>query len=459
VLSVVPMASWAVAATAAAAPSSSAMAAAAVAAPTAAGVAVAISYIPGEASTITSADTTTFTVGQADSFTVAATGTPTPTFSLSGSVPTWLSIDAATGVLSGTPPVGAGGTDSFTVTASNGVTPDASQTFKLVVDESPSFANADTTTFMVDQAGLFQLDINGYPPGTVSETGTLPKGVSFLPSAALSGTPAAGSGGTYAITFTASNGITPDAVQHFTLVVDEAPTITSASATTFRAGDPGSFQVTATGYPAPTFTEIGVLPKGVTFSASGLLSDTPAKGTAGTYGIVISASNTFGATNHTATQAFTLRVLRELRPLPPAPPAPVDTSCTAGTSCASCASCAEAAITDLTGARHDHGSPWVPGLDRDRPGRADRGHRGAARRWCGAVAGRRAAAWAAPAASLRHRGTEAQRHAGTPAPSRDPRPPAQPGWCFLLPVVRTGASPLPASSCHPAQRRPERRCA
>jgi len=275
-----------------------------------------------EAPAITSANTTTFTVGQAGTFTVTATGVPTPTFSLSGTAPSWLSLDSTTGVLSGTPPVGSGGSYSFTVTAANGVTPDATQPFTLVVDEAPSFANPDTTTFTVGQAGLFELDINGYPPGSVTETGTLPKGVSYLSSAALSGTPATGSGGSYPITFTASNGVAPDAVQHFTLVVDEAPAITSANTTTFRAGDPGSFQVTATGYPAPTFTEIGVLPKGVTFSASGLLSGTPAKGTAGTYGIVISASNTFGATNHVATQAFTLRVLREIHPLPPAPPAP-----------------------------------------------------------------------------------------------------------------------------------------
>jgi len=210
-----------------------------------------------------------------------------------------------------------------------------------VVDEAPSFANPDTTTFTVGQAGLFELDVNGYPPGSVSESGTLPKGVSYLSSAALSGTPAAGSVGSYPITFTASNGVAPDAVQHFTLVVDEAPAITSADTMTFRAGDVGSFQVTTTGYPTPTFTEVGVLPTGVTLSSSGLLSGTPAKGTAGTYGIVVTASN---GVLPDATQAFTLTVLREVRPLPvtrttvttpatshPTPPAPAPATTTAAT--------------------------------------------------------------------------------------------------------------------------------
>jgi len=137
---------------------------------------VVISDIVQVAPTVTSADHTTFTADQAGSFQVTATGYPAPTFSLSGSVPSWLSIDASTGALTGTPPAGAGGsTDTFTVTASNGISPDATQAFTLVVDEAPSFTSADHTTFTVGQAGLFELEISGYPPGSVTETGTLPK--------------------------------------------------------------------------------------------------------------------------------------------------------------------------------------------------------------------------------------------------------------------------------------------
>ena len=40
--------------------------------------------------------------------------------------------------------------------------------------------------------------------------------------ATLSGTPAAGTGGTYPITITATNGVSPDATQTFTLTVDQA---------------------------------------------------------------------------------------------------------------------------------------------------------------------------------------------------------------------------------------------
>ena len=37
--------------------------------------------------------------------------------------------------------------------------------------------------------------------------------------ATLAGTPAAGTGGTYALTITAANGVLPDATQSFTLTV------------------------------------------------------------------------------------------------------------------------------------------------------------------------------------------------------------------------------------------------
>ncbi len=121
----------------------------------------------------------------------------------------------------------------------------------------------------------------------------------------LSGTPAAGTGGLTPSRSRPSNGISPDGTQCFTLTVDQAPAITSANNTTFTVGTLGSFNVTATGYPAPTFTETGALPTGVTLSLAGLLSGTPAVGTGGVYPITITAKN---GTLPNATQSFTLTV-------------------------------------------------------------------------------------------------------------------------------------------------------
>jgi hypothetical protein len=67
----------------------------------------------------------------------------------------------------------------------------------------------------------------------------------------------------------------------------------------------GSFTVTATGFPAPTFTKTGTLPAGVTLTSTGKLSGTPVAGAAGSYPITITASNGVGSN---ATQSFTLTV-------------------------------------------------------------------------------------------------------------------------------------------------------
>ena len=64
----------------------------------------------------------------------------------------------------------------------------------------------------------------GYPTPTLGETGTLPSGVRFnAATGVLSGTPAAGTAGSYTMTFTANNGIGSSGSQTFTLTVAPAP--------------------------------------------------------------------------------------------------------------------------------------------------------------------------------------------------------------------------------------------
>ena len=102
---------------------------------------------------------------------------------------------------------------------------------------------------------------SGVPTPTLSESSsdTLPAGVTFTAATGvLSGTPAAGTGGTYTLNFTATNGVGSAATQSFTLTVNQAtqaPAITSASSTTFTVGAAGTFTVTTTGSPTPSLTE------------------------------------------------------------------------------------------------------------------------------------------------------------------------------------------------------------
>ncbi len=185
------------------------------------------------------------------------------------------------------------------------------QDFTLTVDEAPSFTSADETSFTLGAAGTFTVTTYGYPTPALSQTGSLPPGITFVDNsngtATVSGTPAAT--GSYNAGFHASNGIGTNAVQSFTLTVDEPPSITSGSNATFTVGSAGTFSVTTTGYPTPSITETGALPSGVTFVDNGnggaTLSGTPAPGTGGVYDISVAASN--GVTP-AASQAFTLTV-------------------------------------------------------------------------------------------------------------------------------------------------------
>jgi hypothetical protein len=260
-----------------------------------------------QAPAITSPNSTTFIVGQNNTFTVTATGTPTPTLSETGALPNGVTFNANTGVLSGNPT--APGTFNITFTAANGVNPNAVQAFTLQVNQAPAITSPNNTTFIVGQNGSFTVTATGTPTPTLSETGALPNGVTFnANTGVLSGTPTVP--GIFNITFTATNGVSPDAVQAFTLTVNQAPAITSPNNATFYTGKTNTFTVTATGFPAPTFKETGTLPGGISFNTTtGVLSGKPT--VAGTFPITFTAMN---GVNPNATQNFTLTVLTGIAP-------------------------------------------------------------------------------------------------------------------------------------------------
>lgn len=84
---------------------------------------------------ITSGAAAEATVGLPFSFTVGASGTPTPTVAESGALPAGITFSGGSGTptLSGTPLPGTAGTYPVSFTAFNGVSPAASQTFVLTV--------------------------------------------------------------------------------------------------------------------------------------------------------------------------------------------------------------------------------------------------------------------------------------------------------------------------------------
>ena len=98
---------------------------------------------------ITGQNSTTFTVGAAATFTVTASGFPTPTLGETGTLPSGVAFHATTSLLSGTPSAGTNGGYPLTFTAGNSVGVNT-QNFTLTVNPASStaaaFVGIDTTT-------------------------------------------------------------------------------------------------------------------------------------------------------------------------------------------------------------------------------------------------------------------------------------------------------------------------
>ena len=207
-------------------------------------------------------------------------------------------------------PANAMGVYRVTVTTSNGVGSPAVHQLTLVVSgvaAAPRVTSPSTFNVAAGRFNSFVVTATGSPAPAITELGTLPPGVVFHDNgngtASISGTPPANVVGTYMVTIVASNSAGTSAVQQLSLVttnVLKALSITSASTFHVVAGHPNSFIISATGSPAPTITESGALPPGLTFHYNGngtaTISGTPPAGLRGTYTVIISASNAAGPT-------------------------------------------------------------------------------------------------------------------------------------------------------------------
>ena len=183
------------------------------------------------APSFTSANSVTFPQGIRTNFTITTTGIPVPKITSSGHLPggvKFVDNGDGTATLSGRPGGGNGllGDYALTFTASNGVSPAGTQNFTLTITRPPRITSVNNATFVVGTANTFTITTRStVPKTTLSYTGSLPGGVTFVPhnngTATLSGTPAAGSQGIYFLTITGTNGTPPDAVQLFTLTVQD----------------------------------------------------------------------------------------------------------------------------------------------------------------------------------------------------------------------------------------------
>ncbi|MFL5826226.1 MAG: putative Ig domain-containing protein [Thermoleophilaceae bacterium] len=189
---------------------------------------VVITYVVPQAH-LTSAATANFSWGASGSFNVTSTGNPKPTISLDTPLPAGLTFTpgpagSGTGSITGAP-TAAPGTYPVTARAANGSGPDDTRTVNVVVSATqPSWVTGATSaTFTEGLAGSFGFDANGSPKPALSESGKLPSGVVFTDQGnghgELSGTPVAGTAGSYPVILTASNGPGSSRTKNFTLGV------------------------------------------------------------------------------------------------------------------------------------------------------------------------------------------------------------------------------------------------
>ncbi|GAB1646151.1 putative Ig domain-containing protein [Krasilnikovia sp. MM14-A1259] len=241
------------------------------------------------------------TVGVAASTTLTATGGTTPYAWSATGLPAGLGINADTGTVTGTPTNA--GDATVTVTVTDAADRSGSATFTWAVAGPITVAELGTQQATLGRAATLQLAAaGGEAPYTWAAT-ALPAGLMLNPATGVvSGTPT--SAGATTVTITATDTAKRSASTSFRWVAAAAPVITDPGtriATVATAA--ATTTLTVDGGVAPYTWSAAGMPDGMTLSAAGVLSGTPA--TAGDASVTVTVTD---AGNRTGTATFTIAV-------------------------------------------------------------------------------------------------------------------------------------------------------
>jgi hypothetical protein len=136
---------------------------------------------------ITSPTTANGTTGQAFSYQITASGSPT-NYGVTGTLPTGLSLNTSSGLINGTPSQAATNTVTIRATGAGG-TGSASLTITITAPAAPVITSPTTTNGILAQPFTYQITASGGPTN-YGVIGSLPAGLSLNTSSGLiSGTP------------------------------------------------------------------------------------------------------------------------------------------------------------------------------------------------------------------------------------------------------------------------------
>ncbi len=220
-----------------------------------------------------------------------------------------MSLNAATGAITGTPI--AIGSYTFTIDATDSVGGSASQSYTVAINSPPSFSPTTLPNWDQNLAGYDQTISATGGMGTITlslEAGSvLPTGLTFdADTGIISGIPTAI--GSYEFAIDATDGVGDTVTESYTVVINSLPSITTTSLSNWDATMPGYEQtvIASEGTGSLTFSlESGTsLPPGLSLnSTTGVITGTPT--TVGAYTFDIVATDTLG---QAATEAYIVTI-------------------------------------------------------------------------------------------------------------------------------------------------------
>jgi len=260
-----------------------------------------ITILP-QAPVISSASTANGSVGSSFSHQITASNNPT-SYSVSGTLPAGLSLNATSGLISGTP--SAAGNATVTISAINSGGSGSAALFIEIAEASPlsppEIISALTTSGRVGSAFSYKI-LGSSSPTLYSLLGSLPQGLTFnATTGRINGTPTEPGDSILTIGASNSGGSTTQslAIQ----ILPLKPIISSTASVNGTIGSAFSHQITANNNPT-SYSVSGTLPAGLSLNAtSGLISGTPSA--VGNATVTVSATNGGGSGN----QSLTLQIL------------------------------------------------------------------------------------------------------------------------------------------------------